>query len=81
MSMNSRTTGIVIKRGDLETGAWTQGECHVKMKADIYKLGNMRSLAKLQKLEEMNRTGSPTQPSEEANSADTVTLGFQPPEL
>lgn len=64
----------------------TQGECHVKMKAEVQEMllqtKECQRLPEIhQKLQERHGTVSPMQLSEGTNPADTLVLGFWPPEL
>ena len=75
-------TGVFIKR-EIWAQRHTQGERHVKIKAEIrvmqQKPRNIRLPANHQKLGE--RHGTDSQPSEGTNVTDTLISDFQPSEL
>lgn len=43
-------TGVLIKRGNLDTGIHTQKKGHVKMKVDVYKPRNTKDCQQTSKL-------------------------------
>lgn len=74
-----------IKRGDLDTETYTQGECHVKIGIMFPSQGTPKISSKAP---EANRDawnrGDPresSQPSGGTNATNTLTLCFQPPIL
>ena len=80
-------TGVLIKRGNLDTHTHTHihGECHVKMKAEVGVMflqtaEHQRLPTNHQKIGERHGTDSPSQPSERTHPADTLILDAQPPD-
>lgn len=73
-------TGVLIKRGNLDTETSMVGECHVNIKAEIRALPQQAKECQ-RLLANHHKLGEQTLPHRRINPAITSILDFWPPEL